>query len=176
MDQEIRVDLKYLLATYSDIEKARMDLYWAVNKCLRSGEKPDIVLPCDDVKAEMTDDIVKVIMPDFPARLMSIKKIEKSRWTDNIMYALKNLNESIYFEKAFIFIKFYMPVKNSDIDNWDIKPIIDGIKHSEIIPDDTYDYLSFGFNARFSEEPKTEIYIFDYNKLEKILPKILQES
>ncbi len=176
MSQEVKVDMEYLLATYSDIEKARMNLYWSINKCLRSGEKPDFVLPCDNVKAEMTDDVIKIVVPDFPARLALIKKAEKNRWTDNVMYALKNLNRNVYFEKAFVFIKFYMPIENSDIDNWDIKPIIDGIKHAEIIPDDNYEHLSFGFNARFSNEPKTEIYIFDYNKLEKIIPKILQNS
>ncbi|WP_434577020.1 hypothetical protein [Thermoanaerobacterium thermosaccharolyticum] len=173
MSQEIKVDLKYLLNTYNDIEKARMNLYLAVNKCLRSGEKPDIVLPCDDVKAEMIDDIVKITVPDFPAELGPVKGVEKNRWIDNIMYALEKLDKNIYFDHAFIFIKFFTPVKNCDIDNWNIKPIIDAIKKSLIIYDDDYEHLSFGFNASFSEEPKTEIYIFNYNELEKFLPKIL---
>ncbi|MEG6570631.1 hypothetical protein [Thermoanaerobacterium thermosaccharolyticum] len=173
MSQEIKVDLNSLLNTYNSIERARMDLYWAINKCLRSGEKPDIVLPCDDVKAEMIDDIIKVVVPDFPAELGPAKNIEKNRWIDNIMYALQKLDKNIHFEHVFVFIKFFTPVKNCDIDNWNIKPIIDAIKKSLIIYDDDYEHLSFGFNAKFSNEPKTEIYIFDYNKLEKFLPKIL---
>lgn len=172
MSQEIKIDLKYLLNTYNSIENARKNLYLAINKCLRSGEKPDIILPCDDVKAEMIDDIVKITVPDFPAELGPAKNTEKNRWIDNIMYALQKLDK-MYFDHVFVFIKFYTPVKNCDIDNWNIKPIIDGIKHTEIVHDDNYEHLSFGFNASFSNEPKTEIYIFNYNQLEKNLPKIL---
>jgi hypothetical protein len=173
MSQEVKIDLNSLLDTYNSIEKARMNLYCAVNKCLRSGEIPDIVLPCDDVKAEvMYDDIIKVSVPDFPAKLGPAKSIEKNRWIDNIMYALKKL-EKKHFDKVFVFIKFFTPVKNCDIDNWNIKPVVDAIKKSLIIRDDDYGHLSFGFNASFSEEPKTEIYIFDYSKLEKFLPEIL---
>ncbi|KHO63200.1 hypothetical protein THYS13_13200 [Thermoanaerobacter sp. YS13] len=173
---KVEVEIKHLLSAYAAIEKVRKELYWALNYRIRSGEEPVKIFPPDDVKTEILDNgnTVKLTIMDYPSRLQITKKEEKERWTNNITFALRKTKLEVSFDRIFVFVRFYLPVKNTDVDNYDISPIINGIKYSGIIPDDTYKYVSFGFNAAFSKNPKTEIYVIKYNKyLPEILTKIL---
>lgn len=174
----IEVEAKHLLNAYGAIEKARRELYWALNYQIRAGEKPNNLLPSDNVEVEILDNgkVVKLTVMDYPARLQSTKNEEKERWINNVMFALKNVKDKISFDRIFVFVKFYFPVSNVDVDNRDIKPIIDGIKYSRIVADDNYRYVSYGFNANFSDSPRTEIYIIDYKVFPKKLHEILNET
>jgi len=180
MEKEItdkaEVEIKHLLSAYAAIEKVRKELYWALNYRIRSGEEPVKIFPPDDVKTEILDNgnAVKLTIMDYPSRLQTTKKEEKERWINNITFALRKIKSQISFDRIFVFVKFYFPVKYTDVDNYDIRAIINGIKYSGIVPDDTYKYVSFGYNASFSKEPKTEIYVIKYNEyLPKILTKLL---
>ncbi|SDF01613.1 hypothetical protein SAMN04244560_00104 [Thermoanaerobacter thermohydrosulfuricus] len=173
---KIEVETKHLLSAYSAIEKARRELYWALNYQIRAGEEPIKILPTDDVKTEILDNgnSVKLTIMDYPSRLQTTKREERERWTNNITFALRKVKTEVSFDRIFVFTRFYFPAKNTDVDNYDISPIINGIKYSGLVPDDIYKYVSFGFDAVFSKNPKTEIYIVKYNKLlPEILTKIL---
>jgi len=178
MMSKIEVETKHLLNAYSAVEKARMELYWALNHQIRAGKEPSNILPPDDVKVEILDsgEIVKLTVMDYPARFKTIKDKEKERWINNVMFALKRIRDKVSFDRVFIFIKFYFPDQHIDVDNRDIKSIIDGIKYAGVIADDSYKYVSYGFNARFSSKPKTEIFIIRYENFPEKLYKILNEG
>lgn len=177
--EKIDVEAKHLLNAYSAIEKARMELYWALNHQIKSGEEPNNILPTDDIKTEILDngETIKLTIMDYPARYKTIKDKTKERWVNNITFALRKIKSEVSFDRTFVFIRFYFPVEDIDVDNRDIKFIIDGIKYSGLIPDDIYKYVSFGFDAAFSKIPKTEVYIIKYNKFfPEMLTKILTNS
>ncbi|MDP9750302.1 hypothetical protein [Thermoanaerobacter pentosaceus] len=180
MGNKVPLDFNHLLLCYNAIEKARMELYWAVNSSIKAGLRPSNVLPADDVQVELLDnnEIVKLTVPDHPPKYVtgSARTAVKERWINNIAYSLTAIKNKVSFNHIFVFIKFYLPSKYSDVDNSDIKPIIDGIKYAGIVPDDNYKHISFGFNARYSKNPKTEIYLLEYEKIPEKLFKILQQS
>lgn len=155
------MDNEALKKAYESIEKARMELYWAVNDSIRSGEKPDEVLPCDDWKIEYKNNAIKIVIPDYPPRTFYSKKIARQRWTNNVMFAIKSLKDIPAFEHAFVFVDFYIPSKDWDVDNRDVSPVVDGVRYSRIIKNDSYEYLSFGFAGHYSKEPHTDIYIIN---------------
>ncbi|WP_028991418.1 hypothetical protein [Thermoanaerobacter thermocopriae] len=179
MSDKVSLDFNHLLLCYNAIEKARMELYWAVNNSIRAGLKPSNILPADNVKVELLDnnEIVKLTVPDHPSKYVtgSARTAVKERWVNNIAYSLNTIKNKVFFNHIFVFIKFYLPSKYSDVDNADIKPIIDGVKYAGIAPDDDYKHISFGFNAQYSKDPRTEIYLLEYKKIPEKLLRILQE-
>jgi len=178
MAGKIEVEIKHLLNMYSAIEKARLELYWALNYQIKAGEKPSNILPSDNINVEILygGEVVKLTVMDYPAKFKTIKDKEKEKWINNVMFALKPIKDSVFFERIFVFVKFYFPDQNMDVDNRDVKPIIDGIRYAKIIADDSYKYVSYGFNAQFGSEPKTEIFIIKYENFPEKLYKILNEK
>lgn len=173
----VEADVKHLLNAYTALERARAELYWALNNQIKAGEEPVTILPADDVKTEILENgsVVKLTVMDYPSRLKITKTGEKERWVNNIAFALRKIKTEVSFDRIFVFVRFYLPAENTDVDNYDVKYIIDGIKYSGLVPDDIYKYISFGFEAAFSKNPKTEIFLIKYNKLfPEMLTKVLR--
>lgn len=163
---KVEVEAKHLLNAYSAVEKARMELYWALNQQIKAGEEPSSILPTDNVETEILNngEVVKLIIMDYPAKYKVMKDKTRERWINNIMFALRKIKNKVSFDRIFVFVRFYLPVKDTDVDNRDIKFIVEGIKYSGLVPDDIYKYVSFGFDAVFDKVPRTEIYIIKYSK------------
>ena len=75
----------------------------------------------------------------------------------------------LFTDKVFIYIKIYDNIKGWDIDNKFIKPISDALILSGVIQDDNIDKMFYAVEGEFSENPHTEIYVFDANKMTKFL-------
>jgi hypothetical protein len=161
---------------YENIEKARMELYWAVNDEIKRGEIPTETLPCDEWKAEYKNNVIKIVIPDYPPKTLYAKKAAKQRWINNVMFAIKSLNPLPQFEHIFVFVDFYIPSKDWDVDNRDVSPIIDGIRYSQIIKDDTYEHVSFGYRGHYSEDPHTDIYIIGNFNINEVVDNFIKNG
>lgn|GEM_PF-1364367 len=137
-----------------------------------SSEIPDedfIVPPQYDWKVENSGDYIKITIPDVPFRNKRTSKESYRLWQKNIKAALWSTKCPTY-EKVFVYIKLFYPGNFWDADNRLIKPILDGIVLAGLIKDDTISHLAYGVEGNISNTMHTEIYIFDYNDMAKILP------
>lgn len=154
-----------IIKAYEHAEKTRLNLYNAITEDIKRGyltiENAPII---SDWKAEIYDtDKIKIYIPDYPPRINKISSLFRDIWIRNIANCIRNLENCPQYSKAFVWVKFFLPRKDWDIDNRDIKPIVDGIRYSRIINDDTYDNICYGFEGYFNELPHTEIYIINYD-------------
>lgn len=139
-----------------------------------SSDVPDedfIVPPQCDWKIENNSDYIKITIPDVPFKNKRTNRESYMLWQKNIKAALWSIKCPTY-EKVFVYIKLFYPGKFWDADNRLIKPILDGIVLAGLIKDDTISHLAYGVEGNISNVPYTEIYIFDYEKMECVLPQI----
>jgi hypothetical protein len=158
------------------IEKARMELYKAVRQhnkeAIKQGNTTDYInLPPDDWKAEYDGEMITVYIPDYVPRTAKRVPGSYERWVENMQAALWSLEKCPKYDKVFVYIKIFYP-RNWDVDNRDIKPIIDGIVVANVIPDDTYNHLAYTVEGFHDENPHTIVHIFSYESMAKMLPKI----
>lgn len=158
------------------IEKARMELYNAVRlhnkEVIKQGNTDNYInLSPDDWKIQCDDEMITIYIPDYMPRTAKRVPGYYERWVENTQASLWSLNPCPRFDKAFVYIKIFLPNK-WDVDNRDIKPIIDGIMRACVIKDDTYDRLAYGVDGCYDETPHTIVHIFSYYDIAKILPKI----
>jgi hypothetical protein len=125
---------------------------------LRMFVKDVDIIKLDKEIAEVYDDVIlegwhseygnhriKMYVNDFPCRVYW-KKIssdidfinKKLSWNVAKMIKKVTMTTSLRWEKVFVWIKFYMPLKHYDIDNNYYKPIIDGIVRSGLIDNDDF--------------------------------------
>jgi len=144
-----------------------------------SSDVPDedfIMPPQDNWQVEVNESYIKIYAPDIPVRNKNIKKEIFIRWEKNIKAVLWSLKPCPTYNKVFIYIKLFYPGKFWDADNRAIKPIIDGIVRADLIKDDIVSHLAYGVEGNISDNPHTEIYIFDYYNMAKVLPLICNTS
>lgn len=124
----------------------------------------DLLYTIEGWKAEFVNNVVKVSIPDSPIILHmytanSNLNYQRKRWIGNIAYAIKTLGVPQRTEKVCIYIKYSFPVL-CDIDNSFFKPIIDGIKYSGIIKNDTFQCVNIVHEGELTKgKSHTEIYI-----------------
>lgn len=137
-----------------------------------SSDVPDedfIVPPQCDWKVENSGDYIKITIPDVPFKNKRTNRENYNLWQKTVKAALWSIKCPTY-PKIFVYIKLFYPGKFWDADNRLIKPILDGIVLSGLIKDDTISHLAYGVEGSISDTMRTEIYIFDYNNMAKILP------
>ena len=72
-------------------------------------------------------------------------------------------------DAAFIYVKIFDNILNWDVDNKYIKPISDGLILSNVISDDNITKMFYCVKGEFSEEPHTEIYVFNSKNISEFL-------
>lgn len=160
----MELDEQALIKTYESIERARIELYRAVNHTIKKGELPEIILPADDCKVEYNNDIIKISIPDYPPKTRYAKQRAKERWTNNVLFAIRSIKPLPQFKQVFVLIVFYIPSEIWDVDNRDVSPIINGIRYSRIVESDSYQHVSYAVAGYHSDVPHTNIYIIgDFN-------------
>jgi len=157
----MELDEQALIKVYDSIERARIELYRAVNHTIKKGELPEIILPADDCKVEYDGNVIKISIPDYPPKTRYAKQRTKQRWINNVLFAIRSIKPLPQFKKVFVLIVFYIPDEDWDVDNRDVSPIINGIRYSRIIQTDSYQYVSYGVAGYYSDEPHTDIYIIN---------------
>ena len=119
-------------------------------------------------KAEYTDGILKIYIPEIMPSYKNLKTHTHKRILLNVADVTKQF-EGIFENEVFIYIKVYDKLLGWDIDNKYIKPIADGLIHSNVIKDDNITKMSYAAKGVYSENPHTEVYVFDAEKINKFL-------
>ena len=122
----------------------------------------------DEYKAEVSDDMLKIYIPE---PMPSYKNL-KTHAFKNILLNIAEITKpytNLFKNKVLICIKIFDNIKGWDIDNKFIKPISDALILSGVIQDDNIDKMFYCVKGEFSEIPHTEVYITDAKNSTKII-------
>jgi hypothetical protein len=175
-----------LLNVYENHERQRFEALKAIDNVNKLGyfsihDKGDMPTYSKDIadntleiirkgwNVKIEDGMLKLLIPDFPMTIYVKKSIsaityQKNIWERNIVWLIDNLKEKVYFEEAFVWIKFYIPTNDWDVDNRNFKPIIDGLKHGRVFKSDTYKTVKCGIWGEKSSEARTEVFVMENNR------------
>ena len=112
--------------------------------------------------------ILKIYVPEVITSYNNLKTHTHKRILLNVAEITKQYAD-IFENDVFIFIKIYDKLLGWDIDNKYIKPIADALILSKVIQDDNITKMSYAAKGEFSENPHTEIYVFDAKKANEFL-------
>ena len=122
----------------------------------------------DEYKASFEKNILKIYVPE---PMPSYKNL-KTHTYKNILLNIKEVTKQyagIFVNKVFLYIKIYDNIRGWDIDNKYIKPISDALIASGVIKDDNIDKMFYSVRGEFSENPHTEIYVFEGDYIQKYI-------
>ncbi len=128
-----------------------------------------------EYKAELTDNILKIYIPEVMPSYKNIKTHAHKRILLNIAEVTKQFKE-IFDNEVLIYIKVFDKIQCWDIDNKFIKPISDGLILSKVIKDDNITKMFYCAKGEYSEKPHTEVYIFDSKNINKFLDDTIAKS
>lgn len=126
----------------------------------------------DEYKAEISDDMLKIYIPEPMPSYKNLKTHAFKNILLNIAEITKPYN-NLFKNKVLICIKIFDNIKGWDIDNKFIKPISDALILSGVIQDDNIDKMFYCVKGEFSEIPHTEVYIADAKNGIKIIEKYI---
>ncbi|MCS5696986.1 hypothetical protein [Desulfofundulus thermocisternus] len=152
--------LKLLTDTYYSIENIRMNLYKEIQDLQAEHEDFQLI---DGAKTEIAGNTLKITIPDFPPRIPpnhSLNKKVRLHWLGMVVKALSNV-EIRFTDKVLCIIHLYLPYSVVwDVDNRVFQHIINGIRYSRIIQDDSWDKLAFMVIGDVDKNnPRTEVII-----------------
>ena len=121
-----------------------------------------------EYNAEFTGGILKIYVPEVMPSYKTIKTHSSKHILLNIAEVAKQY-AGCFDDWVFIYIKIYDKILGWDIDNKYIKPVADGLILANIIQDDNLSKMFYCAKGEFSENPHTEIYVFDSKKVSDFL-------
>jgi hypothetical protein len=141
-------------------------------KCLKNSLKRrlgnEIFLQSENFNINF--DVIKITVNKLPERLdvwktrksFYLKEI-KEYWQGNVLYALKEIQQIKQYKKVVVFINLVSASgKYWDIDNHNIKYIIDAIKYQVMDTDDTFENVKYMVAGQTSKDKNyTEIYVME---------------
>lgn len=122
----------------------------------------------NEYKANFENGILKIYVPEVIPSYKNLKTHTHKRILLNVAEITKQYAD-IFEDDVFIFIKIYDKLLGWDIDNKYIKPIADALILSKVIQDDNITKMSYAAKGEFSENPHTEIYVFDAKEANEFL-------
>ena len=120
----------------------------------------------DNYKAKLEDGILKIYVPEVMPSFKNLKTHTYKRILLNITEITKSYSNQFENEVC-IFVKVFDNILGWDIDNKYIKPVADALISSGVIQDDNITKMFYCVKGEFSENPHTEIYVFDSKNLSK---------
>lgn len=124
----------------------------------------------NDYKAEFIDNILKIYVPEVLPSFKNLKTHTHKRILLNVAEVTKPFANK-FENEVFIYIKVFDNLLGWDIDNKYIKPVSDALIMSNVIQDDNMTKMFYCAKGEYSENPHTEIWIFDSEKVNKFLEK-----
>lgn len=123
--------------------------------------------------ASYENGIVKYVIPEVPWLIKNDDRLHtklKRFWIELIGYAHSKANIKVQFEHALCLIKVYHTLNAPwDLDNRVYNHIINAIRYTKLIPDDSSKHLSVMVTGEAgSDSKRTEIYVVD---MKVIVPK-----
>lgn len=125
----------------------------------------------DDYEAEFRNNILKIYVPEVMPSFKNLKTHTHKRILLNIAEITKSFS-NIFKNEVCIYVKVFDKVLGWDIDNKYIKPIADGLIMSKVIQDDNITKMFYCVKGDYSENPHTEIYVFEPENMEKFVKNI----
>lgn len=129
----------------------------------------------NEYRAELTDDILKIYVPEILPSYKNVKTHTHKRILLNVTEITKPFAK-LFDNEVFIYIKLFDKILGWDVDNKFIKPIADALITSNVIQDDNMTKMSYCVKGEFSENPHTEIYVFDSNKVNEYLENTVHKN
>ncbi len=124
----------------------------------------------NEYKAELNDNILKIYVPEVMPSFKNLKTHTHKRILLNVAEVTKPFANQ-FGNEVFIYIKVYDKLLGWDIDNKYIKPIADALIMSNVIQDDNMTKMFYCAKGEYSENPHTEIYVFEAQKVNNFLKK-----
>ena len=124
----------------------------------------------NEYKAEFTDNILKIYVPEVLPSYKNLKTHSHKRILLNVAEITKQF-AGVFGNEVFIYIKVFDKLLGWDIDNKYIKPIADALILSNVIQDDNMTKMFYCAKGEYSENPHTEIYVFESKKVNQFLDK-----
>ncbi len=121
-------------------------------------------------KAELVDNILKIYVPDIMPSYKNLKTHTHKRILHNIVEITKKYSGQ-FENEVFIYIKLFDKIMGWDVDNKYVKPISDSLILSGVIQDDVMTKMSYCVKGEYSENPHTEIYVFNSKEINDFLEK-----
>lgn len=159
------------------IEKTRYDLLADIklyNKNIQF-DYEKIKTIDNEYKAELVDDVLRIYVPEVMPSYKNLKTHTHKRILLNIAEITKQFAEQ-FDSEVFIYIKVFDKILGWDIDNKFIKPIADALILSNVIKDDNMTKMFYCAKGEYSENPHTEIYIFDSKNINNFLENTIPKS
>lgn len=122
----------------------------------------------NEYKSEFAGNVLKIYVPETLPSYKNIKTHTHKRILTNIAEITRKF-ENQFENEVFIYIKIFDKILGWDVDNKYIKPVSDGLILSKVILDDNISKMSYCVRGEFSEEPHTEIYVFDSKNISEFL-------
>lgn len=124
----------------------------------------------NEYKAELKDGILKIYVPEVLPSFKNLKTHTHKRILLNVAEVTKTFANK-FENEVFIYIKVFDKLLGWDIDNKYIKPVSDALIMSNVIQDDNMTKMFYCAKGEYSENPHTEIYVFDSTEINKFLEK-----
>lgn len=124
----------------------------------------------NEYKAELSDNILKIYVPDVLPSYKGLKTHTYKRILLNVAEITKPFKNT-FEDQVFIYIKVFDNIQGWDIDNKYIKPISDALIISGVIQDDNVSKMFYAAKGEYSENPHTEIYVLNSKNIEQFLDK-----
>lgn len=124
----------------------------------------------NNYKAELIDNVLKIYVPEVMPSYKNLKTHTHKRILLNVAEITKQF-EGQFDNEVCIYIKLFDKILGWDVDNKFIKPIADALILSKVIQDDNMTKMSYCVKGEFSENPHTEIYVFDSKNMDEFLAK-----
>ena len=121
-----------------------------------------------EYKAMLEDNILKIYVPEVMPSYKNLKTHTHKRILLNIAEITKQF-AGLFDNEVFIYIKVFDKILGWDIDNKLIKPIADALILSNVIKDDNMTKMFYCAKGEYSENPHTEIYVFDSKNINEFL-------
>lgn len=124
----------------------------------------------NEYKAEFEDNILKIYVPEVMPSFKNLKTHTHKRILLNIAEVTKPFAKK-FENEVFIYVKVYDNFLGWDIDNKCIKPVADALIMSNVIEDDNMTKMFYCAKGEYSENPHSEIYVFDSKNISDFLER-----
>jgi hypothetical protein len=170
--RSIKKHMDTLCQIYEQAEALKLKTWYALERVQDDLEWYGDLKPEDrmiDAEATYDEGILRVVVKDCLPRRPSFKPVIKSAsllrsyWVGNITSAIRRLPEPVKYEKAICIINIITP-KNIewDVDNRAINMIVNSLRMTQVIPNDSWDKLSLCvFGGVDKDNPRTEITVVE---------------
>jgi len=173
---------KFVYEAYEHIQTAALWLQQIPEPRTEGSPLAPVAVADQDTKAtaSLTANGLRIVVNEpLPTRIKSRARysLERQRWLAMIVNAIQQAGVGqVEYEKAFVLIKVFFPNrKQKDLDNLEIKFVLDAIRYARLVPDDSWDHLTYlPLGDCDPTSPRTELLVMNWDKVEPILLTLTQ--